>query len=514
MKNIKILLAGRLDLGPLGRHIISFLEAISQNPKNEIYIDLYYLELYRCDGLSTDKLLTEYTKRRNIFIANKSTQYDFGIFTDLLTLKYDDKYKEFLTRNCKVRICYEVYDGSIPPIDWIDIINDHFDICLSPSIYISQSFSSAGVKVPCFNLPCTVFNDQLLAKKVATNLNKCRFGFVGGAEQRKNLLKTIEAFHRCFKNNSNVELYVHSSYSAESDYADQVKELVKKYKTDTKIIFKFQDHLGKDQMYDLISTFNFYIYPSKTTGYFTTPAEALSLGIPVIISDIPVHQELLLDLNNDDGVFKINSDIPQPMKHSYLGDKYLGVQYDCSVDEISKQLRIAYDKRDKLFDEKLIKKRKERGRMYSLESVAPLYHSLISPLEFVSSKESFVDKNGIFYCSDFNVLQKYKSIYPDLNYNYKKSFDRKKIDLHIADRVNTEIIENLCREIEFFRRQIASGFSMKREKYIQKITKITNKYNAYGFTKFLYYILKTYCIIKRVLLSPKRKFNRIKKNAK
>jgi glycosyltransferase involved in cell wall biosynthesis len=521
MKKVKILLAGRLDLGPLGRHMLSFIETLSQNPKYEVYIDLYYINLYKCDSLSTNKLLEDYTKIHNIFVANKDYEYDFGIFTDLLTLSYDDKiYETFLKRKCTVRICYEVYDGSLPPLDWIDIINDNFDICLSPSIYISQSLHKAGVKVPCFNLPCTVFNEDLLNKKVNINTKKCRFGFIGGAEQRKNLIKTIKAFHIAFKGNPDVELYIHSSYSAEPEYLKKTKKIIKDYSSEgTNIVFKYNNHLEKDEMYELISTFNFYIYPSKTTGYFTTPAEALSLGIPVIVTDIPVHQELLQDLKEDDGIFKIKANIPQPIKHSYLGEKYLGVQYDCAVEEVTKQLGLAYKKVDKLFTKDLIKKRKERGEMYSLNSVLPFYHSLISPLEFISSKNPFIDKNGVFYCEDFNLLQKYKSIYPDLNFSYKKT--KKVINnvnhLHIADEHNTAIIEDLCKEIELYRSNVffnSNSSLKKKEKYLKKIARATDKYNVYYIIRILYYILKIYCLFKRILSLPKRKLKRLKQWSK
>ena len=154
-----------------------------------------------------------------------------------------------------------------------------------------------------------------------------RFGFVGGAEQRKNLLKVIQAFHMAFKNNTNVELYIHSAYSPEEDYINVCKYLVNEYQKFNNITFNLRKPLGTEEMYDLISSFDFYIFPTKVTGYFTTPCEALSVGIPIVISDIPVHQELTANLSAEDGVFLIKAKELDVMIHSYLGHKCLGAQF-------------------------------------------------------------------------------------------------------------------------------------------------------------------------------------------
>ena len=513
MKKIKILLSGRLDLGPLGRHMLSFIETLSQSPRYQIHIDQHYTDLFKCDSLSTTKLLEHYTSQNNIFIANDKDDYDFGIYTDLLTLNYDDNlYQEFLRKNCTIRICYEVFDGSIPPLDWIDIINDNFDICLSPSIYISQSLSSAGIKVPCFNLPCTVFNEELLKKEVKIKSNCYRFGFIGGAEQRKNLLKTIEAFYQTFKDNPKVELYIHSSYSAEPEYLEQVKNKVEYYTSKgSNIVFSFGNHLEQDEMYDLIATFNFYIYPSKTTGYFTTPAEALSIGTPVIITDIPVHQELLHNLSDNDGIFRIKATIPEPIQHSYLGMKYLGVQYDCSIDDINKQLISAFNKVDILFTPESIAKRKSRGKLYGLNSVSPLYHAIISPTEFIVSQKSYANKNGTFQCTDFTLSQKYKSIHPYLNICYQDTTPNQindNLQLKIYDQHNTKIIEKLCIEIEqkkFFGNTPNLPNLTKREKFLNKTMELTFKHNLSYSIKILYRVLKIYAIVKRTFCGKAKK---------
>ena len=206
-----------------------------------------------------------------------------------MTLQYNDTYyREFLKRNCKLRICYEVFDGSIPPLDWIEIINNDFDICCAPSVYIRDCLVKYGVKIPCFNLPCVVFNDALLSMSPRKK-DFLRFGFVGGAEQRKNLLKVIEAFHKAFKNNKQVELYIHSAYSPEEDYINVCQYLVNEYSKYNKISFHLRKPVGTEEMYDLISSFDFYIFPTKSPVISPPPAKRF---LSVYRSSFPIFQSI------------------------------------------------------------------------------------------------------------------------------------------------------------------------------------------------------------------------------
>ena len=497
---MNILLAGRLDFGPIARHLRAFIETLSANPDNEIYIDSYYIDLFRADFFGTNELLQHYLELDNVHLASHEMQYDTGIFTDLLTLQYNDTYyREFLKRNCKLRICYEVFDGSIPPLDWIEIINNDFDICCAPSVYIRDCLVKYGVKIPCFNLPCVVFNDALLSMSPRKK-DFLRFGFVGGAEQRKNLLKVIEAFHKAFKNNKQVELYIHSAYSPEEDYINVCQYLVNEYSKYNKISFHLRKPVGTEEMYDLISSFDFYIFPTKITGYFTTPCEALSIGIPIIISDIPVHQELAKDLSQDDGVFFIRADEVDVMIHSYLGDKCLGVQFDMSVDEIARQMTIAYSLRDRLFSEEKIEKRKSVARQYSLENLSGLFQTLVNPENFSLSRNNAICGNTVF-CTERSLFYKYKSINKNLiltEHNFDQTF---RYHIHKEDYI--EIIESVCKKIEMSRMKrlfylnnniVSDPFLESR--YSRKIRSKAKKYHIREFPFFAYKLMSFYFKIK------------------
>lgn len=505
-KKLKILLSGRLDLGPLARHLRAFLETLSTNKNNLIYIDPFMIEHYRCDDFGTNDLLNQYLQIDNVKLADKHTEYDFSIFTDLLTLNYGDTfYKHFFKYKSKIKICYEVFDGSIPPLDWIDMINNNFDICCSPSVYIADCLKKAGVTIPCFNLPCVVFNDELLAKQPKLSNKKIRFGFIGGAEQRKNPQKVIDAFYKAFKGNNDVELYIHSAYSPEPEYVQGCFDRLNKYKKDCNITFTFEKRLSKDEMYDLISTFSFYVFPTKTTGYFTTPCEALSVGIPIIVSDIPVHQELVQNLDESDGAFLIEAKETDIMIHSYLGNKFLGAQHDMSVDAIAKQLKKAYDNFDILFTQDKIEKRKDTARAYSLKALTPLFETLINPKEIVISKNQGIKDNTLFIDNE-TLLNKYKDINNDIKIGSDKKLSTFKY--YIQNEPSVNLIEKICIECEKTKLALSKENSeLLNSKLMQKMLTKGVSANVNHIPRIIYEQFSVYCRFKRF-------FNKIFKSNK
>ena len=502
MKTTKILLAGRLDFGPLARHLRAFIEALAQRKENQIYLDPFMLEHYRCDSFGTQTLLNEYLAQNNVMMATKGMNYDFSVFTDLLTLNYGDTfYKNFLKYKSKIKICYEVFDGSLPPLDWIDIINSNFDICCTPSMYIADCLIKGGVKIPCFDLPCVVFNDQLLKKQPCVSREKVRFGFVGGAEQRKNLLKVLDAFYKAFQGKKDVELYIHSSYTAEPAYAQECAARVKKYKKDCDIIFNFEKRLSKNEMYDMISTFSFYVFPTKNTGYFTTPCEALSVGIPVIISDIPVHQELTQNLTQQDGAFLIKANEIDVMIHSYLGNKCLGVQYDMSVDAIVEQMLAAYEHRKILFTKEKIEKRKAVARQYSLASLTPVFNNLFHPDTIYLSKRAGITQEELFLNSEkFNsekLVKKYQALNENIKLSNDKEFNEKRYTL--PNPQMGEFVERICLNIEKAKLSLCPTGDILGSHYMKRMIARAQKYRVSNMPWFIYKLFSQYCKLKSLI---------------
>lgn len=531
MNKVTILLSGVLDFGTVGRHIISFIETLSLDKNNEIFIDVNYCKF---SNQEVALYIKQKTKNQNIKLSSDKGDdflYDFLIFTDAISLSHHSFIVEkSLTKKAKIRICYPVFDGTFPPLEWIKIINEYFDLCLSPSRYCAHNLKRHGVKIDCFGLHCAIFNEELLKLDVNYDEKKrFRFGFVGSNDKRKNISYIIEAFGEIFTKNDHVELFIHSSYGHDFTYEKQIKENLNKYKDKSNIIFN-KGRISQNELFNIIKTFDSYIYPQTTTGYFTTPAEMLSYGIPIAISDIPVHLELLDYIDKENNIFFIEHKIPKPIFHPALDYRCCGVQLDCEISSIANQIKNIYDNRKKLYTKNLIKERKNLGSSLSAKKLAKTYNNLVRPslVSVVERKKSKIE-NDVFFMSD-QLYKKYclaGAIEPNqltnVNItNYEEDYCSEHSEVFQGIEVTSNDSQHLYWNIHKMDKKISllnhgsiiENNSIKRNKYLEKITRAVNKHDINFFIIILYYILKLYCSVKGIINSPKRKLKKIIKKVK
>lgn len=305
-EKLKILISGTVNYSPIGRHALSFIAALAGNDLVELYIDPDYLNKESCHILSERFDALSYR-----FHDNDRLIYDFVIFTYVLGLYPDEMWhRKCLRKNARKRICYPVFDGSVPPLEWIDRINKDFDICLTPSEYCARNLVRYGVHIACTNLECAVLIDEMLALHPtnATGNGKFRFGCISANETRKNLPFLVASFAETFAGNDDVELFIHTF--DRNDLTCPMEKLVatcRRYEHDCHIRLS-TGFIPQHEIIRLWSTFQAYICPQSATGYFTTPVEALATGIPCILSDIPVHRELKSRVNTENNLFSSHTD--------------------------------------------------------------------------------------------------------------------------------------------------------------------------------------------------------------
>ena len=349
MRKVKILLAGHCSLDPLGRHIISFLGAFLQNEANEIYIDKHYLKK-NYDTLN--EFFSDELKSKKLHFSDElpdDFEYDFLIFTDSISLSpTQDWEKRILKKNAKIKICYPVYDGSVPPLHWIDIINNNFDICLSPSEYCAHNLRRYGVKIDCFGLECAVLIEDFLKIKPFQNKdNMFRIGSIGASDFRKNIPLLMRSFAQAFSKQDNVELFIHSSYGKDLTCDDEILKTYEECKKRANITLQLKK-ISHTEMIDLWSSFDAYISPQTTTGYFTTPLEACAVGLPVILSDIHPHLELKKFIPEKNNLFFTRHDVISTAFHWVFDYRQLGCKFDATEEEYTKTFKKIYQDREKL----------------------------------------------------------------------------------------------------------------------------------------------------------------------
>ncbi|MEN9389482.1 MAG: hypothetical protein RLY61_566 [Candidatus Parcubacteria bacterium] len=114
-------------------------------------------------------------------------------------------------------------------------------------------------------------------------------GCVGRLSIEKNLSLLIKAFHKLALEHENIRLVLIGGGDEES----KLKALINELNLEQKVVITGVFPDGHKAA--LFKTLNLFVFPSLTEGFGYVPLEALSLGLPVISSDIPVLKEVFQD---------------------------------------------------------------------------------------------------------------------------------------------------------------------------------------------------------------------------
>ena len=514
-KKTTILISGYFGLFPVGRHAISFLGCLLKNPENELYINSDFVTE------ETDKIFNLFFKQELAQgLIHKDTEkpldfvYDFNVFPYPLPpigVPWTDLDK-FDKKKAKLKVCYPVFDGTIPLLEWVDVINEKFDLCLSPSKYCAHNLKRHGVTIDCLPLPCSVLLDDFLA--IMPNYNakrRYRFGCISANETRKNLPLLIQAFSQAFTKQDNVELYVHSIQRPDVLCTDDV--LMAAYEEAQKkchIILE-KDFVSHQEMINIWKSFDAYVCPQTITGYFTTPAEAMAVGVPCILSDIAVHRELADFVPAKDNLFYVEHNQMNTFFHGVFCYRNLGLKFDASAEAYANKMKEVYQLRDKLLTADLIKQRKENITTLTISGLSSSYNGIFHPKKVVISEKAQQTEGALFVSEKLAGL--YKEIglvdsfsklpqsYCETSYPEENDIVFKTIE---KTGVESQKIYIKCTEDALQKAAQPKGgnFSVELVAFPNKSLKSLNrkslKYNANIFTKFLLLQLTVWCGIKRI----------------
>ncbi|USE33908.1 glycosyltransferase [Endozoicomonas sp. SCSIO W0465] len=415
INNINVLISGEFSYTPLGRHTLSFLHTLKNDSSINIFLDVIVHESAENDYLTL-------MNNREFKPANSKDfyfQYDFVFYTHIIPNNYDVcQYTRlnFSKRNGHIRGYYCVYDGTIPPLHWIDFINNKFDICLTPSRFIAQSLIYYGVKICCFGLHCLVINEDYLLYSKKINNRVFKFGFIGTVDFKKDVPLLINAFSNEFKSNEDIELHLHLTGIPDSLMRREIKSAIANSKKSKSCITITEGHLPQNEIEDIFKSFDAYVFPQKITGYFTTIAEALSIGLPVVTSSIPPLLEILDYIDTKNNIFWVDSKNFAPSFHSFSHYMLLGACFESLQTDLQKTLRNVFNNRNYLLNDKLVQKRKKAGKKLSESQLSSVWIKLIKP-ESIGVTISYFDLyNNILFLNQ-TLFDKYKKIYPTIEIN-------------------------------------------------------------------------------------------------
>ena len=438
-KNVKtnLLICGELSYTPLGRHTLAFINTLKDIDNLEIYLNVIlspdirhlYDKLIRCGACKP-------------FKNSNTKKFDFSFYTHLIpihnsTCLYCDL--GFEEKKSIINAYYCVFDGTIPPLHWIEFINSRFDLCITPSKFTAKTLIKYGLKVCCFHLHCPIINNNYLQHTPKLDHNKkFRFGFIGTIDFKKDLPLVINSFVNEFSNYENIELYIHITGTPDVIMKDEIHSSLEMAKSKNANIVVTNGHLPQEKIEEIFVTFDAYVFPQKITGYFTTLAEALSIGIPVITSYIPPLIEISDYIDSENNIFWLTSKKLTPAFANFSNYMLLGACFECSRTELQNKMRELYSNRVHLFNRNLIVQRKEAAKSLSADNLKDQWQALIKPDKFEVSDGG----HGVFVnslCISSQLHMKYQKIYP----NNEISTINKMPPLAVADNKKSYWYEDL-----------------------------------------------------------------------
>jgi alpha-1,3-rhamnosyl/mannosyltransferase len=114
--------------------------------------------------------------------------------------------------------------------------------------------------------------------------------YVGAITQRKNLETAVEGFQRCAACDPSTRLVI-AGMTRSVEYGGQLRQRVASLGLSDRVVFT--GFLTDAECLSLLQHARVFLAPSRGEGFDLPPLEAMSVGTPVVCSDIAVHRELI-----------------------------------------------------------------------------------------------------------------------------------------------------------------------------------------------------------------------------
>ncbi|MCX6162787.1 MAG: glycosyltransferase family 4 protein [Ignavibacteriae bacterium] len=171
------------------------------------------------------------------------------------------------------------------------ILHSHKIITISDSTN-KDLMESGLIKHPVPVLTPGVDNDLIpdkglkyedIKQKVRKPCGKIKLLFIGTVEERKGLIYLLHAIAKMKE--INLELVIAGKFSDNDDYYMKLRNFISESGISDRIIFS--GRISQHELMKLLAESDIFVFPSLWEGYGMVVCEAMSSGLPVIISDIP-----------------------------------------------------------------------------------------------------------------------------------------------------------------------------------------------------------------------------------
>jgi glycosyltransferase involved in cell wall biosynthesis len=355
----------------IGRQGIGLIQTLY----NDLSINTFKFEPSHFRGITDSKTLDILNKPFDKFGKVSFWTYILGLNENILQVhqKIDSDFK----------IAYSMFESDAIPKLWVQILNKYYDILIVPDKWLINVYKSSGVKIPIFVLPLGIMLPEKISPSIKNDI--FTFGMTGGFWERKNHIKTMEAFHAVFKDNPKVKLKIHGRFGP---FKNNVLDAYHKLGSPSNI--EIISHVLETNDYNqLMESIDCYVFISKGEGFSITPREAIALSKPCILSKNTAHRTIC----ESGFAIPIESNIKIPAFYEVFG-KQIGSFFDCETSLVSKTMLEVYQNYDK-YQNIVANGGKEWVTQYLWNELKSRYLTIIKPSKILLGDKNYIHSNYI-----------------------------------------------------------------------------------------------------------------------
>jgi glycosyltransferase involved in cell wall biosynthesis len=274
----------------------------------------------------------------------------------------------------KVKIAYSMFESSLLPPMGVECLNKYFDLIVVPDEYLIDVYKNSGITKPIKVLPLGLNFSELAKFPIKRKKNEnFVFTILSSAIYRKNILGTVHAFAKVFKNNPHVQLRINSRYSINGSNHEILRFIMNEGLQNVTFTTKA---LSEPEYNQLLSSSDCLVNLSMGEGFSIQPREAMVTGIPVIVSNNTAQKTIC----NTQLVKAVNSTIEEPAFH-YFADAPYGNFFKCNQSDIEEAFLDVYHNYDKYL--RNAEKAREWALQYDLKNLKDSYLDFFDPRNFI-----------------------------------------------------------------------------------------------------------------------------------
>ena len=301
----------------------------------------------------------------------------------------------------ELRIAYSMLESSSIPEQWVEILNQYFDMVVVPDSYLVNAYKNSGVVIPIYEVPLALHMDSFLSQPLKQE-KKTPFIFAnyGACIDRKNQLLLIKAFGNVFGGRKDVFLFINGRDQDEV-VVNSLREAIKNDHLDNVCFSKLT--LNKQSYLKNFTCVDCYVSLSKGEGFSIQPREAMALGIPVIVSNNTAQTTIC-----DTGfVCPVPSAIQEPVY--YCNNYSAGHCFQCNLSDVENALRDVYNNYEYYLNKGAKARAWAAQYNYSHSKTRELFHTLLLPSSVILGLENTIT-DSCLVTNSVDLFKKYSTI--------------------------------------------------------------------------------------------------------